>query len=435
MAGHIHFRVNIVKRSKGHSAVAAAAYRARMEILNERTGETWDYSRKASDVLFSGIVAPKDAPEWMRDRAQLWNGVERFERYKTAQLSRDIIIALPHELSLDENKRMLTDYVREQFTRKGYVADVAIHKPDAAGDFRNIHAHVQVTMRPVVGDTFAAKKEQFNPKNPEAEQTTKWREAYAKIGNHYLVKNGFSARLDHRSYEEQGVEQVPTFHIGKDANKLERDGIATSRGDALRAIQEANLLREEARALELEAANANTAARDRANDDAPQIERDRPVQVAAAQVAETQTALDRMKADERAEQIETLRAFGRRRWSSMGDELRGIFAAVRSLATTMGGTLFDIVKGSGFFQEKAAADYRAAMQPQRPERVEGKRPPDKPRQEPTKPADRAQERPPAETLEQLLARKKAENTKRNPLDALRKGLHRGKPSRDNEPDI
>ncbi len=68
-----HLNTRIIARSKGHSAVAAAAYRARMALVDERTGRKWDYSRKQEDILFEGIYAPQGAPEWSRDRGQLWN--------------------------------------------------------------------------------------------------------------------------------------------------------------------------------------------------------------------------------------------------------------------------------------------------------------------------------------------------------------------------
>jgi hypothetical protein len=349
MVGSIHFAVKIVQRSKGHSAVAAAAYRARMEITNERTGETWNYSRKKNDVLFAGIYAPNDAPEWMTDRAQLWNNVERVERYKTAQLSRDFTIALPHELSLEENKRLLTDFIRDNFSRKGYVADAAIHRPDTSGDQRNIHAHVQVTMRRVENGEFQKVKDQHNPRNPEAQQVTAWREAYAKTANRYLVKNGFEARFDHRSFKDQGVEKVPEFHLGKDTNKLERDGVATERGEELRAIREANRLREEAKALELAAANENRS-------------KPRIVEAQDEQRTPAQSAVDRLKAEERAAQIETLREAGRRSRASLPDHIRVVLGALRSLRQTMSSAIADIVKGGDFFKLRSEAAYLRAMQ-------------------------------------------------------------------------
>ena len=88
----------IIKRSAGQSAVAAAAYRSGLIITDERTGVRHDYSRK-SGVIHSGILAPANTPEWMHDRAKLWNAVEAIETRKNSQLSREIQLSLPHELT------------------------------------------------------------------------------------------------------------------------------------------------------------------------------------------------------------------------------------------------------------------------------------------------------------------------------------------------
>ncbi len=236
-----HLTTKIVARSKGHSAVAAAAYRARMEITNERTGEVWNYSRKSGDVLFTGIYLPKDAPEWMQDRAQLWNAVEFSEKRKDAQVARDFIIGLPHELTEEQQRYALQDWVRENFVRKGYVADVAIHRPGEEGDQRNTHAHVLVTMRSVEGGQFAAKKERSADRLADLEQ---WRESWEKIGNRHLTRHGHTATLDRRSLDAQGIDRLPQIHIGKDATEMERKGIQTDRGDTMHEIQSENLARD-----------------------------------------------------------------------------------------------------------------------------------------------------------------------------------------------
>jgi hypothetical protein len=407
-----------------------------MEIVNERTGETWNYSKNNADVLFEGVFTPQKAPTWMRDRAQVWNALEKAERQYNAQVLRNFTIALPHELTLEQQRYAVQDWVKENFTRKGFIADVAIHKPSSHGDTRNIHAHVGVSMRTVEGDGFATAKYRSKDKYADLDA---WRESWERIGNKQLERFGHAPTLDRRTLVEQGSDLTPTIHLGKSAAELERDGKATDRGDILRTIQRENAAKETQRQIE-QAANANAAARDRANDDAPQIEPTRPVQIAPETTA-AQSAVDRMSAEDRAEQIEALRALSRSRWATMGDELRGIFSAVRSLATTMGGALFDIVKGGGFFQAKAENDHLKTMQEKasRPAianpRLEGVREVEKPRQEPPRTVEEAPDAVRTDTLEQMLARKKAEKLKRDPLDTLRDRLHSGKRSRENEPDI
>src|ERR1700675_62396 len=92
------FEAKVIGRSAGRSSTASAAYRAGEALTDERTGLAFDYSRRRG-VLHSEIMAPADAPDWMRDRAQLWNAVEKAEKRKDAQLSREILLSLPHELT------------------------------------------------------------------------------------------------------------------------------------------------------------------------------------------------------------------------------------------------------------------------------------------------------------------------------------------------
>lgn len=226
-----HLAVKIVSRGQGHSATAAAAYRARGEIVDERTGKRHDYSNAydcGADLLFEGIYRPRGAPAWTGDRAALWNHVEMFEKRKDAQLAREFEIALPHELTDEQNRWLVQDFVRENFTRRGYVADVAIHSAHEYGDARNAHAHVLTTLRRIEGEEFAATKDRdLNSR----EQIAQWRESWERHANHHLARHGHDARIDRRTLEEQGIDRAPQRHLGKAAAALERDGIPTEAGD------------------------------------------------------------------------------------------------------------------------------------------------------------------------------------------------------------
>ena len=161
-----HFTAKIVSRAKGQSAIAKAAYNARESLENKRTGQVCDYTRSThSAVLFSGIFAPKEAPDWARDREQLWNYVEAAEKRKDSQLAREIEIALPHELTDQQRQWLVIDFVRETFLRRGMVADVAIHAPDRDGDDRNYHAHILLTTREIGPDGFGEKAREWNKRN------------------------------------------------------------------------------------------------------------------------------------------------------------------------------------------------------------------------------------------------------------------------------
>ena len=179
-----HLSAKTVSRGKGQSAIAKAAYNARDTIRDEQTGELKAYTR-AAGVVFSAIFAPKDAPAWTRDRAALWNEVERAEKRKDAQLAREITLGLPHELTADQRRQLVTDFVREQFQRQGMIADVNIHVPGGKGDDRNHHAHVLLTMREIGPDGFGPKAREWNSRG----QIEKWREAWERTQNRYLERH------------------------------------------------------------------------------------------------------------------------------------------------------------------------------------------------------------------------------------------------------
>ena len=161
------FGIQVIGRSEGRSAVAAAAYRSASKIENEYTGTTEDYSKKKW-VTYSEVMLPENAPKRFQDRAVLWNEVERTEKGRNARLAREIEVALPIELSMEENIRLVRDYVQNAFISEGMIADVNIHCPpvtDAEGVpvdrhgkrvkdegsmvFRNPHAHILLTVRPM----------------------------------------------------------------------------------------------------------------------------------------------------------------------------------------------------------------------------------------------------------------------------------------------
>lgn len=254
-----HFSAKVVSRGKGQSSVAKAAYNSRAQLTNERTGEAHDYTR-AEGLVFSGIFAPKDAPDWVHDRERLWSEVEATEKRKDAQLAREVEIALPHELTDEQRRQLITDFTRENFVRQGMVADVAIHAPDREGDTRNHHAHILLTMREIGPDGFGPKMRKLNSKA----QLQEWRQNWERTANRYLERYGHEARIDHRSLTDQGIDREPTEHLGPAASEHEREGKQTERGDINREIEERNRQREnlqmELRAVGLELADAERTA-------------------------------------------------------------------------------------------------------------------------------------------------------------------------------
>jgi archaellum component FlaC len=230
-----HFAAKIVSRSRGQSAVASAAYRAGELMNDERLGRTFDFRRHLG-VVYTDILAPANAPDWMRDRAQLWNAVEKAEKRKDSQLARSLDIALPYELSLDFNIELLRGFVQEQWVDKGMIADIAIHLPGRTGDIRNVHAHVALTTREITGSGFGRKERDWNSKK----ELVDWRKAWANHANRILEREGFEERIDHRSLVDQGIDREPTTHVGPAAKEMEQHGMTSERAQRNRDITTAN---------------------------------------------------------------------------------------------------------------------------------------------------------------------------------------------------
>jgi len=236
-----HCSIKIISRGKGRSAVAAAAYRASEKITNEYDGKLHDYTSKGG-VVHSEILLPDHAPTDYKDRAVLWNAVEKVERYKTAQLSREIQLALPVELTQEQNISLVQDYVKQHFVSAGMCADIAIHDTGKG----NPHAHIMLTMRPIENGKWGAKSKTIDgvkiPTVDWNEQTKAevWREDWAVAVNAALEKQNFEIRVDHRSYERQGIDQIPTIHLGTAAHQMEQRGIPTERGNINREIRALN---------------------------------------------------------------------------------------------------------------------------------------------------------------------------------------------------
>ena len=263
-----HCSIKIVSRGKGKSAVAAAAYRSGEKLTNEWDGLTHDYTKKGG-VVHSEILLPAHAPPAFSDRSTLWNSVELSEKSNNAQLAREVEIALPVELSREEQTRLVREYCSSQFVSKGMIADFNLH--DTGGG--NPHAHILLTMRPL--DERGAwlpksKKEYVLDENGEKirlpsgryktrkvdlvdwndrENAEVWRRAWADLANEFLERNDCPERIDHRSYERQGIEQIPTVHVGVSATQMEKKGIVTERGELNRNIKAANRILREIRRL------------------------------------------------------------------------------------------------------------------------------------------------------------------------------------------
>lgn len=254
-----HHTTKIVSRSNGRSAVGASAYRSGEKIENERDGITHDYTKKQG-VVYTEIQTPDNAPEWVSDRGKLWNKVEKIEKAKNSQLSREVEFALPTELTRTQQIDLVREYVKTSFTDKGMVADIAIHDTGKG----NPHCHVMLTMRPFNEDgTWGAKckkeyilndkGEKIKLKSGECksrkidavdwntkERLMESRENWSKCANKHLENHGHDARIDHRSNEQQGIQKAPTIHEGYKVKAMEKRGVETEIGARNKDVENDN---------------------------------------------------------------------------------------------------------------------------------------------------------------------------------------------------
>ena len=247
-----HLSTKPIKRSSGRSATASAAYRAACEIEDKRTGVTHDYSKKSGVVNSEAFVVVRGEKVAV-DRAQLWNAAEFAEKRKDARTAREIVINLPHELSKELRQNLVEDFTEYVAQKYNVAIDYAIHEPDKHGDNRNHHAHILMTTREATlknSSVELGKKTSLELSNTKLktldmpktqEQIVSLRESWATMTNDYLSFANVDARIDHRSFEEQGLSIKPTIKLGWEASALERSGIATDRGDFNRAIRADNL--------------------------------------------------------------------------------------------------------------------------------------------------------------------------------------------------
>ncbi|RLM02105.1 MobQ family relaxase [Gibbsiella quercinecans] len=195
-----HLDFKIVKRSEGRSSVAKAAYHARTRITDERTGDTYDYSRR-TDLYGHFILAPVNAPEHIvKDSTALWNEVESVERQQNGQTSRYFDVAIPAELNNDDKKKLVLEYCQKNFVDKGMIADIAFHDLDSD----NPHAHVMLTLKTVSPEGFGKKERSWN----DRKMSVLWRESWASMANSYLAAAGLTERIDHRSLQAQHEEAL-----------------------------------------------------------------------------------------------------------------------------------------------------------------------------------------------------------------------------------
>jgi hypothetical protein len=304
-----HFKVKIINRKSGRSAVASAAYRSGEKLVNEYDGLEHDYTKKHW-IEYTEIMLPDCAPKEYKDRNILWNAVEKIEKSNMARLSREFEIALPVEQSQEQQIEVLQNFIKDEIIPLNLCADICIHNPPVMNDrkqpiddtghptkekdkmiFRNPHAHVMVTMRPLDSNGKWEKKseveyickrgdeekrftaDEFNKEKDNgwekqykyvngkekvwltksegeamglervnrSPRTTKggrinpnvsyindrarvfeWRKHWEMAVNDKFKELGLDISIDHRSFKDQGRDELPSYHMGPQATNVER---------------------------------------------------------------------------------------------------------------------------------------------------------------------------------------------------------------------
>ncbi len=219
-----HFSAKVVSRANGSSAVASAAYRSASELHDDRLNRDHDFSNKAG-VIHSEVMLPQGAPERLNDRTTLWNEVEAGEKRKDAQLAREVEFSIPREMNEKQGVQLVRDFVKKQFVDRGMVADLNVHWDNAKDGMPKPHVHVMLAMRDVGPEGFGKKNRDWN----STELLKDWREAWSAHVNERMAELGLEGRIDHRSYEAQGIELEPQHKIGPAASRRPEQGLEAER--------------------------------------------------------------------------------------------------------------------------------------------------------------------------------------------------------------
>lgn len=263
---HQHARPHIEThvRSKNHSAVAGAAYRLGLKLIDERTGVCHDFHRRSlrGEIVLALTLAPEGSPTWATQPQALWNRVEASEKRKDAQLARDYRIPVPLGLSSDQASVLAEQMARFISDNLKTPVSVGVHRDsevDVLGEKKasekvGYHAHLYFPTRRLAcfeetGKTtdalggadgageeagFGSKLTILSNKNTSAAFVEMLNAKWAELSNELAGANGLQADYDHRSYTRQGVDLTPRPTVGQVATALERKGMETRRGNQLR---------------------------------------------------------------------------------------------------------------------------------------------------------------------------------------------------------
>ncbi|EEQ92954.1 Ti-type conjugative transfer relaxase TraA [Brucella intermedia LMG 3301] len=245
-------RAQMISRGAGRNIISAAAYRHRTRMVDEQRGVSFSFKDGDDELRHEELALPEAVPAWLQTAIEgktaadasetLWNAVDAFETRVNAQFARELIIALPEELTLRENISLVREFVRDNLTSRGMIADWVYHDRDG-----NPHVHVLTTLRPLTAQGFGLKVmpvpgDDGKPLRVAAGDQPKgrivytvwagnretmkaWKIAWAQTASRYLALAGRDIRLDGRSHAEQGLDGIAQRHLGPGKSAMMRKGV------------------------------------------------------------------------------------------------------------------------------------------------------------------------------------------------------------------
>lgn len=236
------------RRNPSRRIARHLTYITGLDLVDPATEETCTYPR--SDVEFAQIILPDPAPERFYDLQYLLNQIEGAEKRPDARTGRRIFIALPNELPLVENIKLLKAFINQDVLSHGLGAIAAIHRGENKEhpERSNPHGHIIVTTRSIGQDGFCRTKARDCDRK---EYLLRCRADFARIQNEAYARNGIDKAVDARSFRDQGLDREPTRRLSRRDYELEKRGERTRAGDLNREIDERNAERDRLQEQEL----------------------------------------------------------------------------------------------------------------------------------------------------------------------------------------
>jgi len=239
----LHTRAKVISRKPNKAGIirtccGSAAYRAGEKIIGD-DGVYHNYTRK-NGIKHAEIMLPEGAPEWMKERQQLWQAADKAEKRKDAQLFREFEMSVPNEFTDELAVCVAQKFIKRNFTNQGMVADFALHDPKYKDGHQNKHIHVMLTMREVTPEGFGKKNRDWN----DMSLVEEWRENWAYYCNETFRILERNEIVEYQSFAERGIDRIPQEHMGVAATAMDRRGIETEKRKRLNKIEYLNMILE-----------------------------------------------------------------------------------------------------------------------------------------------------------------------------------------------